>query len=62
MYIIYVLGYIMASKLYNLIVGGVSIGTSAYFTTWLLTGENPAVRIILIILNLFKKINNISVI
>lgn len=51
----------MASKLYNLIVGGVSIGTSAYFTTWLLTGENPAVCI-LIVLNLFKRINNIFVV
>lgn len=35
----------MASKLYNLIVGGASVGTGAYFTTWLLTGENPAVSV-----------------
>lgn len=35
----------MASKLYNLIVGGASVGAGAYFTTWVLTGENPAVCI-----------------
>lgn len=49
MYVIfYILGYIMASKLYNLVVGGASVGAGAYFTTWLLTGENPAVRIYLL--------------
>ncbi|XP_027849682.1 glycerol-3-phosphate dehydrogenase, mitochondrial [Aphis gossypii] len=31
----------MTSKLYNLIVGGASVSAGAYFTTWLLTGENP---------------------
>lgn len=31
----------MASKLYNIIVGGASVSAGAYFTTWLLTGENP---------------------
>lgn len=35
----------MASKLYNLIVGSASVGAGAYFTTWLLTGENPTVCI-----------------
>lgn len=38
----------MASKLYNIIVGGASVGAGAYFTTWLLTGESPNVRIIFI--------------
>jgi len=33
----------MASKLYNIIVGGASVSAGAYFTTWLLTGENPTV-------------------
>ncbi|XP_022169069.1 glycerol-3-phosphate dehydrogenase, mitochondrial isoform X2 [Myzus persicae] len=31
----------MASKLYNIIVGGASVSAGAYLTTWLLTGENP---------------------
>ncbi|XP_015371590.1 PREDICTED: glycerol-3-phosphate dehydrogenase, mitochondrial isoform X1 [Diuraphis noxia] len=31
----------MTSKLYNLIVGGASVTAGAYFSTWLLTGENP---------------------
>lgn len=31
----------MTSKLYNIIVGGASVSAGAYFTTWLLTGENP---------------------
>jgi len=35
----------MTSKLYNLIVGGASVSAGAYFTTWLLTGENPTVCI-----------------
>jgi hypothetical protein len=38
----------MASKLYNIIVGGASVGAGAYFTTWLLTGENPSVCIFFI--------------
>jgi len=38
----------MASKLYKLIVGGASVGTGAYFTTWLLTGEHPIVCIIFV--------------
>lgn len=35
----------MASKLYSLLVGGTSVGAGVYFTTWLLTGENPNVCI-----------------
>lgn len=40
----------MASKLYNLIVGSASVGAGAYFTTWLLTGENPTVCINFIVI------------
>ncbi|XP_050530673.1 glycerol-3-phosphate dehydrogenase, mitochondrial [Daktulosphaira vitifoliae] len=31
----------MASKIYKLMVGGASVGAGTYFTTWILTGENP---------------------
>ncbi|XP_050427459.1 glycerol-3-phosphate dehydrogenase, mitochondrial [Adelges cooleyi] len=31
----------MASTIYKLMVGGASVGAGAYFTTWVLTGENP---------------------
>jgi len=47
---IFVLGYIMASKLYNIIVGGASVSAGAYLTTWLLTGENPTVCITFVLL------------
>jgi len=43
-------GYKMASKIFNLVVGGTSIGCGAYFTTWLLTGENPTVSSTLLLL------------
>lgn len=46
----FVLGYIMASKLYNIIVGGASVTAGAYFTTWLLTGEKPTVCINFVLL------------
>lgn len=39
----------MTSKLYNIIVGGASVSAGAYFTTWLLTGENPTVCITFIL-------------
>lgn len=50
----------MASKLFNLIIGGTSIGASTYFTTWLLTGENPAVCTSFILLYGHKINNSIS--
>jgi len=39
----------MASKIYNLLVRGTSISIGAYFTTWLLTGENLTVRYTLLL-------------
>lgn len=38
----------MASKIYKLMVGGASVGAGTYFTTWILTGENPMVYSILL--------------
>lgn len=36
----------MTSKLYNILVGTASVSAATYFTTWILTGETPIVRII----------------
>lgn len=40
----------MASKLGKLLIGGASVGTGAYLTTWLLTGDNSTVCIYEIII------------
>lgn len=43
----------MASKFYNLLVGGASVGTGVYLTTWL-TGENTPVCIHFILFSIKK--------